>query len=90
MAIPGRVVSLGGFLTPRVLLGTNLIGFLVTISRGELMQNVRIGFTVTVLVILGLGFVVSAGSAAGQGNQDQASRIQQKIERLHGLVQQRQ
>jgi len=54
------------------------------------MQNVRIGFTVTVLVILGLGFVVSAGSAAGQGNQDQASRIQQKIERLHGLVQQRQ
>ena len=54
------------------------------------MQNVRIGFTVTVLVILGLGFVVSAGSAAGQGNQDQATRIQQKIERLHGLVQQRQ
>jgi tetratricopeptide (TPR) repeat protein len=41
-------------------------------------------------VILGLGFVVSAGSAAGQGNQDQATRIQQKIERLHGLVQQRQ
>src|SRR5271169_5643473 len=54
------------------------------------MHKVRIGFIVTLLVILGLGFGVSAGSAASQENQDQATRLQQKIERLQALAQQRQ
>ncbi|MCI0421835.1 MAG: thioredoxin family protein [Acidobacteria bacterium] len=45
---------------------------------------------VTLLMILGLGLSVLGGNAAGQADENHTTRIQQKMERLQNLVQQRQ
>ena len=54
------------------------------------MHKRWIGLIATPLVILVLGFALTPGRAAGQGDQDRETRIHQKMERLQALVQQRQ